>query len=66
MAATAAMTAATAPAPPDQLPVPGGQCLANPVIQEVSALPAGTSAPNTVITEHAIRTLGLHHRVPAG
>jgi putative ABC transport system permease protein len=30
-------------------------CLANPVIQEVSALPAGTSAPNTVITEHAMR-----------
>ena len=37
-----------------------GQCVANPVIQEVSALPAGTSAPNTVITEHAIHTLGLH------
>jgi putative ABC transport system permease protein len=36
-----------------------GQCLANPVIQEVGALPAGTSAPNTVITEHAIHTLGL-------
>jgi putative ABC transport system permease protein len=32
---------------------PGNGCLANPVIQEVSALPAGTSAPNTVITEHA-------------
>ena len=25
----------------------------------MSALPSGTSAPNTVITEHAIRTLGL-------
>src|SRR5271169_6056706 len=36
-----------------------GQCLANPVIQEVGALPSGTSAPNTVITEHAIHTLGL-------
>jgi len=35
------------------------QCLAHPVIQEVSALPSGTSAPNTVITEHAISTLGL-------
>jgi putative ABC transport system permease protein len=35
------------------------QCLANPVIQEVGALPAGTSAPNTVVTEHAIHTLGL-------
>jgi putative ABC transport system permease protein len=29
------------------------------VIQEVSALPSGTSAPNTVITEHAISRLGL-------
>ena len=30
-------------------------CLANPVIQEVGALPTGTSAPNTVVTEHAMR-----------
>ncbi len=30
-------------------------CLANPVIQEVGALPTGTSAPNTVLTEHAMR-----------
>ncbi len=30
-------------------------CLANPVIQEIGALPSGTSAPNTVITEHAMR-----------
>ena len=42
------------------------QCLANPVIQEVSALPSGTSAPNTVITEHAISTLGLQPGVPGG
>jgi putative ABC transport system permease protein len=41
-------------------PCPKGNCLANPPIQEVSALPSGTSAPNTVITEHAIRTLGLY------
>ena len=40
-------------------PCPKSSCLANPVIQEVSALPSGTSAPNTVITEHAVRTLGL-------
>jgi putative ABC transport system permease protein len=33
--------------------VPGG-CVANPVIQEVGALPTGVSAPNTVITEHAM------------
>jgi putative ABC transport system permease protein len=40
-------------------PCPRGHCLTNPPIQEVSALPSGTSAPNTVITEHAVRTLGL-------
>jgi putative ABC transport system permease protein len=45
---------------PTAFPCPKGNCLANPPIQEVSALPSGTSAPNTVITEHAIRTLGLH------
>ena len=44
---------------PNSWPCPKGQCLANPVIQEVGALPSGTSAPNTVITEHAIHTLGL-------
>jgi putative ABC transport system permease protein len=42
-----------------------GQCLNNPVIQEVGALPAGTSAPNTVITEHAIHALGLGASVSA-
>jgi putative ABC transport system permease protein len=47
------------PGGPDAFPCPKNQCLANPVIQEVSALPSGTSAPNTVITEHAISTLGL-------
>jgi putative ABC transport system permease protein len=40
-------------------PCPRGSCLANPAIQEVSALPSGTSAPNTVITEHAVRQLHL-------
>jgi len=44
-------------------PCPPGQCLASPVIQEVGALPSGTSAPNTVITEHAIGALGLHTSV---
>jgi putative ABC transport system permease protein len=44
-------------------PCPKGQCVANPVIQEVNALPSGTSAPNTVITEHAIHALGLHTSV---
>ncbi len=29
----------------------------NPVIQEISTLPAGTSAPNTLVTEHALATV---------
>ena len=33
---------------------PGGS-LRDPLIQEMSALPAGTSAPNTVITEYAMK-----------
>jgi putative ABC transport system permease protein len=44
---------------PNAFPCPNSSCLANPSIQEVSALPSGTSAPNTVITEHAVHTLGL-------
>lgn len=31
----------------------------HPVIQEISQLPSGTSAPNTVVTEHAVRVLHL-------
>ncbi len=34
-------------------------CVAHPVIQEVGALPTGVSAPNTVITEHAIHKFHL-------
>jgi len=37
--------------------------LDNPVIQQEGALPSGTSAPNTVITEHAVQTLGLQGSV---
>jgi putative ABC transport system permease protein len=37
----------------------GASTLNNPVIQQIGALPAGTSAPNTVITEHAVQTYGL-------
>ena len=48
---------------PTSYPCPKGQCVANPVIQQVGALPSGTSAPNTVITEHAIHTLGLQTAV---
>jgi putative ABC transport system permease protein len=36
---------------------PAGMCILNPVIQEVSKLPAGTSMPNTVITEQAAKAL---------
>ena len=34
-------------------------CLAHPVIEEVSQLPTGTSAPNTVITESALHRLHI-------
>ena len=47
------------PGSPGTFPCPKSDCLAGPVIQEVSGLPSGTSAPNTVITEHAISQLGL-------
>ena len=45
--------------PPGSTPCTRGSCLANPKIQEVTALPSGTSAPNTVITEHAVREFHL-------
>ena len=40
-----------------------GDCIANPPIQEIGALPSGTSAPNTVITEHAIDEYGLQSQL---
>jgi putative ABC transport system permease protein len=43
----------------ETFPCPGSDCLAGPKILEVSGLPPGTSAPNTVITENAVRQLGL-------
>jgi putative ABC transport system permease protein len=43
------------PKSPQGSPCLPGSCLANPPIQEIGALPSGTSAPNTVITEHAMR-----------
>jgi putative ABC transport system permease protein len=46
-------------------PCPAGSCTANPPIQEVGQLPSGTSAPNTVVTEHAITTLHLQSSVQA-
>ena len=36
---------------------PAGMCILNPDIQVLSKLPAGTSAPNTVITEQAVKAL---------
>jgi putative ABC transport system permease protein len=47
----------------NQWPCPAGSCIANPPIQEISQLPSGTSAPNTVVTEHAITTLHLQTSV---
>ena len=44
-------------------PCPAGSCVANPPIQEISQLPSGTSAPNTVVTEHAIAALHLQNSV---
>jgi putative ABC transport system permease protein len=44
----------------NSFPCPKSECLASPVIEEVGSLPSGTSAPNTVITEHAVQALGLH------
>ncbi len=38
---------------------PSNDCLANPVVQTVSNLPSGYSAPNTVITEYAVRKYHL-------
>jgi putative ABC transport system permease protein len=44
-------------------PCPPGSCLASPPIQEIGQLPSGTSAPNTVVTEHAIAALHLQGSV---
>lgn len=46
-----------------QWPCPPGSCIANPPIQEISQLPSGTSAPNTVVTEHAISTFHLQSSI---
>jgi putative ABC transport system permease protein len=43
----------------NQFACPKSDCLANPKIQEVAELPSGTSAPNTVLTEYAVRHLAL-------
>lgn len=43
---------------------PPATCIAHPVIQESNRLPAGTSAPNVVITEQALHRLGLQAGSP--
>ena len=47
----------------NQWPCPPGSCIASPSIQEISQLPSGTSAPNTVVTEHAITSLHLQNSI---
>lgn len=47
----------------ETFPCPKGSCVANPTIQQLGALPSGTSAPNTVITEHAVHELHLQSSV---
>ncbi len=44
------------------LPCPPSSCVANPVIQYVPQLPSGTSAPNTLVTEHALSQLHLSNQ----
>jgi putative ABC transport system permease protein len=44
-------------AQPPNTACPAGICIQNPVIQEMSKLPAGTAVPNTVITEGAVKAL---------
>ena len=44
------------------VPCPASSCLANPVIQYLPQLPSGTSAPNTIVTEHALSQLHLQNQ----
>jgi putative ABC transport system permease protein len=41
-------------------PCPHSSCRRDPSIVALDSLPSGTSAPNTLITESAVRRLGLH------
>ncbi|HKE66512.1 MAG TPA: FtsX-like permease family protein [Micromonosporaceae bacterium] len=52
----------TPPNGPDSFPCPASDCVASPKMQQVDALPSGTSAPNTVITQRAVERLGLDQR----
>jgi putative ABC transport system permease protein len=40
-----------------------GSCLASPAIQTISSLPSGTDAPNTLITEYAVRKYHMHQQL---
>ena len=41
-------------------PCPQRATIRDPVIQTIPGLPSGTSEPNTLITMHAVRQMGLH------
>jgi putative ABC transport system permease protein len=45
------------------VPCPKSDCQTDPLIQYVPQLPSGTSAPNTVVTEHAISELHLQSQL---
>jgi putative ABC transport system permease protein len=51
--------------PPNAPICPAGDCIDNPVIQTISALPSGEHAPNTLITQSAVSALGMQ-AVPVG
>jgi len=51
--------------PPNAPFCPAGDCTDAPVIQTIAALPSGTHAPNTIVTERAAQALGLQ-TVPVG
>ncbi len=50
----------------DANPCPPSSCVAHPVVQEESELPTGTSVPNTVITESALRRLHVANQSSLG
>jgi putative ABC transport system permease protein len=51
------------PSASNPYPCPPGSCLADPPIQQIDQLPSGTSAPNTLLTQHAITTLQLQDSI---
>jgi putative ABC transport system permease protein len=59
LSSTQQMQLWNSPKVPSGTPCAPGSCLANPPIQQTGALPSGTSAPNTVITEHGMRQFKL-------